>query len=69
MYTSNKNVDKVSIPEHFDKEMFTSGATDYWDHESGAVADHDTVTVLFQDMLLPQTYTVDTTPDQTIPMA
>ena len=44
----NQNERSV-IPNHFHKDIFTSGAFDNWDHEGERASVHDTVAVLYQD--------------------
>ena len=51
----NQN-DSALIPAHFQKEQFTSGAFDNWDHEGERVSVHDTVAVLYQDSSSVATY-------------
>ena len=47
-YTARNNKDSIAIPSNFDPGMFTTRATDNWDHESKNVSEHDTVSVLYQ---------------------
>ena len=42
----NQNERSV-IPNHFHKDIFTSGAFDNWDHEGERASVHDTVAVLY----------------------
>ena len=48
-YTATSNENSIALPAHFDQGEFTSGATDNWDHESGNVSEHETVSALYQD--------------------
>ena len=49
-FTARHNRNRVGLPAHFDPGQYTSVAIVNQDHEEAKTSEHDTVTVLFQDM-------------------
>ena len=53
LYTIESCTEEVPLPSHFEKDKFTKGAFDNFDHneatQSGLHSTHDTVSVLFQE--------------------